>query len=181
MAELATFARPYANAAFDLASARGEQDRWLRMLGFLSQALRNPGLRDFVASPAEDAQKAHGLLDLLTVEFGEVPEPLRRFVHVLASSKRLALLGEISEQFEALKAEAEKTLDVEVTSAVAMTDDEMERLNAALKRRFEREIEVSTAVDESLIGGAIIRAGDTVVDGSVRGKLDKLAESLART
>ncbi len=181
MAELATLARPYANAAFDLASDGRDQNRWSRMLDFLSQALRNPGLRDFVASPAEDAQKAHGLLDLLTVEFGEVPEPVRRFVQVLASSKRLALLGEISEQFEALKAEAEKTLDIEVTSAVAMTGEEIERLSAALQARFARDIEVSTAVDESLIGGAVIRAGDTVVDGSVRGKLEKLAESLART
>lgn len=181
MAELATFARPYANAAFDLARARGDQDRWSRTLDFLSEALHNPGLRAFVASPVADVQKAHGFLNLLTVEFGEVTEPVRRFVHVLASNKRLALLGEISEQFESLKAEAEKTLDIEVTSAVTMTNDEIERLSAALKQRFEREIEVSTAVDESLIGGAVVRAGDTVVDGSVRGKLEKLAESLARS
>lgn len=181
MAELATFARPYANAAFDLASARGDQDRWSRTLDFLARTLAEPGVRTLVASPAGDAQKAYEFLELLRTEFGDVTEPVRRFIQVLASNKRLALLSEISEQFEALKAEAEKTLDVEVTSAVAMTDDEMERLNAALKARFEREIEVSTAVDDSLIGGAVIRAGDTVVDGSVRGKLDKLAESLART
>lgn len=181
MAELATLARPYANAAFDLARARGDQDRWSRTLDFLSQALREPGLRALVASPVAGAQKAHEVLELLAAEFGEVTEPVRRFVQVLASNKRLALLGEISEQFEALKAEAEKTLDIEVTSAVEMTSDEIDRLSTALEARFEREIEVSTAVDESLIGGAIVRAGDTVVDGSVRGKLEKLAESLART
>ena len=181
MAELATFARPYANAAFDLASASGDQDRWSRTLDFLARTLLEPGVRDLVASPVADAQKAYELLELLRTEFGDVTEPIRRFIQVLASNKRLALLGEISEQFESLKAEAEKTLDIEVTSAVEMTNDEVERLSAALARRFEREIEVSTAVDENLIGGAIIRAGDTVVDGSVRGKLDKLAESLART
>ena len=181
MAELATLARPYANAAFDLACATGDQDRWSRTLDFLARALREPGARALVASPVADAQKAHEILGLLREEFGEVTETVRRFVQVLALNKRLALLGEISEQFEALKAEAEKTLDVEVTSAVALTDGEIEKLNAALASRFEREIEVSTAVDESLIGGAVIRAGDTVVDGSVRGKLDKLAESLART
>lgn len=181
MAELATFARPYANAAFDLASARGDQDRWSRTLDFLAQTLAEPGVRTLVAAPVADAQKAYEFLELLRTEFGEVTEPVRRFIQVLASNKRLALLSEISEQFESLKAEAEQTLDVEVTSAVAMTDDEVERLSAALKARFEREIEVSTAVDDSLIGGAVIRAGDTVVDGSVRGKLDKLAESLART
>ena len=181
MAELATLARPYANAAFDLAGSRGDQDRWSRTLDFLTRALAEPGARALVASPVADAQKAHELLELVRTEFGEVTEPVRRFLQVLASNKRLALLPEIGEQFESLKAEAERTLDIEVTSAVAMTDDEVERLSAALARRFEREIEVSTAVDEDLIGGAIIRAGDTVVDGSVRGKLDKLAESLART
>ena len=181
MAELATLARPYANAAFDLARVRGDQDRWSRTFDFLSRALREPGLRALVASPAADAQKAHEVLELLTAEFGEVTEPVRRFVQVLASNKRLALLGEISEQFEALQAEAEQTLDVAVTSAVEMTNDEIERLSAALKARFERDIDVSTTVDESLLGGAVVRAGDTVVDGSVRGKLEKLAESLART
>ena len=181
MAELATLARPYANAAFDLARVRGDQDRWSRTLDFLSRALDEPGLRALVAAPVADVRKAHEVLDLLAAEFGEVTEPVRRFVHVLASNKRLALLGEISEQFEALKAEAERTLDIEVTSAVAMTNDEIERLTAALKSRFERDIAVSTVMDESLIGGAVIRAGDTVVDGSVRGKLDRLAESLART
>ena len=181
MAELATLARPYANAAFDLACESGDQDRWSRTLDFLSRALAEPGARALVASPVAAAQKAHALLELVREEFGEVTEPVRRFVQVLASNKRLALLGEIGEQFETLKAEAEKTLDIEVTSAVALTDPEIERLSAALTRRFEREIEVSTAVDGNLIGGAVIRAGDTVVDGSVRGKLDKLAESLAKT
>ena len=181
MAELATFARPYANAAFDLATARGDQDRWSRTLDFLARTLLEPGVRDLVASPVADAQKAHEFLELLRTEFGGVTEPVRRFIQVLASNKRLALLGEISEQFEAQKAEAERTLDIEVTSAVEMTNDEIERLSAALEARFEREREVCTAVDESLIGGAVVRAGDTVVDGSVRGKLEKLAESLART
>ena len=180
MAELATLARPYANAAFDVAGRSADQDRWSRMLWFLARTLAEPGMRALVASPIADAQKAYQLLELVREEFGEVAEPIRRFVQVLASNKRLALLGEISEQFETLKAEAERTLEVEVISAVALTDAEIERLTAALARRFEREIEVSTAVDESLIGGAVIRAGDTVVDGSVRGKLDKLAESLAR-
>ena len=105
MAELATLARPYANAAFDLARARSDQDRWSRTLDFLSRALREPGLHALVASPVADAQKAHEILELLATEFGEVTEPARRFVQVLASNKRLALLGEISEQFETLKAE----------------------------------------------------------------------------
>ncbi|MDE0225922.1 MAG: F0F1 ATP synthase subunit delta [Gammaproteobacteria bacterium] len=181
MAELATLARPYANAAFDLATEGRDQNRWSRTLAFLARVLAEPAVRDLVASPAADARKAHEILELVQSEFGEVTEPVRRFIQVLASNKRLALLGEVSEQFEALKAEAEKTLDIEVTSAVAMTGEEIERLSAALKARFARDIEVSTAVDGSLIGGAVIRAGDTVVDGSVRGKLDKLAESLART
>ena len=178
MAELATLARPYANAVFDLATERDGLERWSRMLGLAAAASREPAVQALIASPAiSDEQKAHTLIDLVREELDDAG---RRFLHTLAENKRLPLLPEIGGQFEALKAEAERVLDVEIASAVSLSEDELKRFTDALARRFEREIQVSTVVDANLIGGAVVRAGDTVVDGSVRGKLDKLAESLAR-
>ena len=178
MAELATLARPYANAVFDLATERDGLERWSRMLGLAAAASREPAVQALIESPAiSDERKAHTLIDLVREELDDAG---RRFLHTLAENKRLPLLSEIGEQFEALKAEAERVLEVEIASAVSLSEDELKQFTDALARRFEREIQVSTVVDANLLGGAVVRAGDTVVDGSVRGKLDKLAESLAR-
>jgi F-type H+-transporting ATPase subunit delta len=99
-------------------------------------------------------------------------------VHLLAENKRLVLLPEISLLFENLKANQEKSVDVEITTAFEISSDVSSKLAQALKDRLQREIKLATSVDQSLIGGAIIRAGDNVIDGSVRGKLSKLAESM---
>ena len=179
MAELATLARPYANAIFDLASERDALERWSRMLSLAAAAVAEPTVQALIEAPAvTDAQKAHALIDVVR---DEIDDAGRRFLHTLAENKRLPLLPEIGGQFETLKADAERVLDVEIASAVPLTDAELNGFTDALKRRYERDIQVSTVVDEDLIGGAVVRAGDTVVDGSVRGKLDKLAESLTRT
>ena len=104
----------------------------------------------------------------------------KQLLHVLAGNKRLHLLAEISAQYEELRAQEQASLEVEVVSAFALDDVEQKRITEALARRFEREIVLTSRVDESLLGGAIIRAGDTVIDGSVRGKLEKLSEMLQR-
>ena len=179
MAELATLARPYANAAFDIAKSGGELDRWSRMLALLAAAAREPVIRRLLAEPEiPGEQKAFRLTELVR---DELNDRARKFVQVLAANKRLPLLPEIHEQFETLRAEEQSTLDVTVTSAFALSDAESDKLRNALERRFEKEVSMSSAVDSHLIGGAIIRAGDTVIDGSVRGKLAKLAETVQRT
>jgi F-type H+-transporting ATPase subunit delta len=178
MAERATLARPYANAVFDLAQEAGELDLWSRQLAFLAIATTDITVSALIDTPSvSDEQKAFRLQELVR----DVSTSLvANFIQVLAENKRLPLLPEISKQFEALKAEAEKVLDVEITSTVVLTDEELSSFTRALEQRFDRNINVSTAIDETLIGGAVIRAGDTVVDGSVRGKLGKLAEALSR-
>ena len=100
--------------------------------------------------------------------------------NVLADNHRLELLPEIATQFEALKAEAEKTLDVEITAAVELTDRQVDAYTHALRQRFDQDVNVSVDVNPELVGGAVIRAGDTVIDGSVRGRLARLVESLQR-
>ena len=95
------------------------------------------------------------------------------------SNRRLALLPEIAGLFDELRFEAERVVRAKVTSAVALADGELETIKAALRKRFGREVEVETAVDAGLIGGAVIAAGDTVIDGSLRGKLQRLQTALA--
>ena len=178
MAELATLARPYANAAFDLARSNDRLDRWSRMLAVLSATSATPEARSLIGSPGLPSEaKAHRLIDIVR---DELDDGGRRFVLVLADNKRLELLPEIAEQFEARKAEAEQVLDVEIASAVALSEAQMEGYAEALQRRFSQEVNVTTAVDPGLVGGAVIRAGDTVIDGSVRGRLTRLIEALQR-
>ena len=179
MAELATLARPYANAAFDVAKSDGELDRWSRMLALLGAAAEEETVQVLLATPdIEEAQKAYRLSEICGPELNDRG---RRFVQVLASNKRLTLLPEIQSQFEALRAEEQSTLDVSVTSAYPLSEQELHRLKGALSRRFDRDVSMVSDVDASLIGGAIIRAGDTVIDGSLRGRLNKLAETIQRT
>lgn len=179
MAEEATIARPYANALFELAkTSTVELDRWSRTLAFAAEAVAQPQVSELLSRPDATAEhKAGTLIDLCG---DAVDDRGRNFIRLLAQNKRLELVPEVSVQFEALRAAAEQTLDVEVISAQPVTPELEQQLAAALGRRFQREVKMTSRVDPSLMGGAIIRAGDTVIDGSVRGRLDKLRESLAR-
>ena len=110
----------------------------------------------------------------------ELDDRGKKFLQALADNDRLGLLAEIKVQYDALQAESEKRLAVEVISAYELSEAQSENLKGALNRKFEKEITIESRVDASLIGGAVIRAGDVVIDGSVRGKLNKLAESLVQ-
>lgn len=179
MAELATLARPYANAAFDIAKGDSELDQWSRTLALLSGAAQTETVQRLLEAPeVEDTDKAKRLGDLFAAELNDRG---KRFLQVLAENKRLGLLPEIAEQFEERRAEALQVLDVEVIAAYPLTAPQEQALADGLKRKFGREINMTSRVDDALIGGAIIRAGDTVIDGSVSGRLTKLKESLGKT
>ena len=178
MAEIATLARPYANAVFDLARSTGRLTEWSPMLGLLAGAVETAEVKELVALPSlPPAAKAHRLVELVREE---IDDRCRRFVSVLADNHRLELLPEIAAQFDALRAEAEKTLDVEITAAVELTERQVDAYSTALRERFDQEVSVKVEVDPGLVGGAVVRAGDTVIDGSVRGRLTRLVESLQR-
>lgn len=179
MAELTTVSRPYANAVFLLAKREKQLPQWSRMLAVLSAASTDPKVRRVLdASEMAGAQKAQRLIEICG---DELDDRGRRFVRVLSENQRLDLFQAVSEQYELLKAQEEKTLEVEVVSAYPVTDIEITSLKRALEKKYERDVVLASRVDNTLIGGAIIRAGDTVIDGSIKGKLDKLAESLLRS
>ena len=178
MAELNTLARPYAGAAFDLAKASDRIEAWGYALQFLAGALDHEEVQVVLSSPVIGVpQKVHNLLGLFESPPGE---EIRRFINVLAENQRLELLPAIYELFDEKRAAEERTLDVTLSSAVELSEEQQARFEVALAQRLEREISLSSEIDPELIGGVLIRAGDTVFDHSVRGSLNKMQEALRR-
>lgn len=176
MAEFSTLARPYARAAFEHAAAEDTLESWSRALGLLALLAEDARISAPLRSPAlVREQRAQLLIDLCG---DELDIQVRNFLQVLAANNRLPLLPEIFQQFQALKADHQRLVEVEVTSAAAIDEAQRSRLAEALVKRLGREVSVQVSIDPSLIGGAIVRAGDTVIDGSLRGRLNKLADAL---
>jgi F-type H+-transporting ATPase subunit delta len=176
MAELSTLARPYAKAAFEYAREHGALGDWADQLSTAAAVSADPAMAAVLNNPSlTDEQQAR----TLTGVCGDaLATPVRNFISILADNKRLTLLPAILEQFLLYKANQEKSVDVEVVSAFELEDAAREKLAAALSKRLEREVKVTTSTDEHLLGGVLIRAGDMVIDGSVRGRLNKLAEAM---
>lgn len=176
MAELITLARPYAKAAFEVALQAEALDKWSSMLALSAAVSGDSAVSAVLSSPSLSSDQVADAF--IGVCGDELDDRGKNFVHLLAENKRLVLLPEISTLFDNLKASQEKSIDVEITTAFEISSDVSNKLAQALKKRLQREILLATKVDQSLIGGAIIRAGDNVIDSSVRGKLSKLAESM---
>lgn len=175
MSQAITLARPYARAAFQLAQAEGKLPAWSNLLGFAAQVAAHPDVQALVGHPKVD-DKA---LVALVQPPGEVDPAFQRFLAELAGNGRLALLPEIAGLYDQLRAEAEQVVKATVTSAVPLDADAVARITASLRKRFGREVALQTAVDPSLIGGAVVDAGDVVIDGSIRTKLARLGAALA--
>lgn len=176
MAELVTLARPYAKAAFEVALAAGKLAEWQVMLGVTAAVAAHDKVKAVLSSPAlTGEQHAALVIDLCgdTLNTG-----MQNMIGALAANKRLALLPAIAVQFAELKAQQEKTVAVEISSAFPLDAVMAERLSLALGKKWQCNVELKTEVDRGLLGGVVIKAGDTVIDASVRGRMLKLAEAL---
>jgi F-type H+-transporting ATPase subunit delta len=175
MTQPLTIARPYARAAFEIATASGAQNEWAGKLAFAAQVAANPQVMALFGDPRLPAEA----LTTLFVRGTEAADPVfGRFLDVLAENHRLRELPEIAALFEQLKRDAEHVLKVRVRSAVPLDDVEAARLVKALKRRFKSDIELERSVDPAMLGGAVIDAGETVIDGSLKTRLAKLETAL---
>jgi F-type H+-transporting ATPase subunit delta len=177
MAEKSTIARPYAQAVFELARASRDYQSWSTLLQFAAAVTQNPAMTKYIDNPR--VPKATLAQLLIEVCGTTVNEHGKNFLQVLIDNKRLSVLPEIAEIFEQLRAQAESRMDAEVVSAFPLSEAQRQGISAGLKKRLGREINLVAKVDSALIGGAIIRAGDMVIDGSVTGHLEKLAYALA--
>ncbi|MDH3545658.1 MAG: F0F1 ATP synthase subunit delta [Gammaproteobacteria bacterium] len=185
MAENNTIARPYAQAVFELAHEAGELARWSESLETAGQLLADGTVVQYLGDPAfTDGQR----LEFLTGLFDKAGAGLlagkdkrgTNFLKLLLEYDRIAVLPEISNHFEVLKAEVENVVDVTVTSASPVSKKQRDAISKALRERLGREINLATEIDEQLIGGAVIRAGDVVIDGSLRARLDGLTNALIK-
>jgi|SRR5690625_2515924 len=170
----ATIARPYARAAFAVARDDGQAAQWSKALAFAARVAADPAVEGLLVHPALTEADA---VTLLAPD--DAGDKFATFIALLADNGRLAVLPEIAGMFEDLRAEDERVVLATVTSAAELPEAEVEKIRAALARRFGREVKVETAVDEGLIGGAVISAGDVVIDGSLKGKLGRLQSALA--
>jgi F-type H+-transporting ATPase subunit delta len=176
MAEKATIARPYAKAAFEYARQQGSFDRWSQVLASASALVRDERVAKLLTNPKVKSADLVGLI--ADAAGGALDEHSRNFLATLADNRRLALLPEITAMFETLRAETENVADVHVASAVQLDDSQRQRLAGALRKRLDREVRLHCAVDPSLIGGAVVRSGDFVIDGSLKARLERLASAM---
>jgi F-type H+-transporting ATPase subunit delta len=178
MAEKMTLARPYAEAVFALAKERNKLAAWsnmLRMVAFIAADARVARLLD---DPRVGRERVVGLF--VGIGGDQLDDDAANLIRLLADNRRLPLLPEIALLFEEFKAEQERTVDAEVVSALPLSEAQVKQFAGALKKRLGREVRVTPKVDASLIGGAIVRAGDLVIDGSVKGRLSALSSYLYR-
>lgn len=176
MSSLTTLARPYAKAAFELAQSQEALSAWGDALGRTAMAAKDAALVEWLSSPGLDRSKAVALMQDVAGEHAS--DSFERFLNVLADNERLVLLPQISELFSELRSEAENRLDVRVVSAVPLSEDQAQRMRDALAKRFDCSIVLHNEVNAEVLGGAVIYAGDQVIDGSLRGRLGKLESSL---
>ncbi|MEO6967659.1 MAG: F0F1 ATP synthase subunit delta [Rhodanobacteraceae bacterium] len=172
-----TLARPYARAAFELAQEQRDLSEWAAKLAFAAQVAVEPQVSALLGDPRIAPNE---LATLFLPEGESVDSPFAHFIGVLADNARLRALPEIAALFEQYKREAEQVLKVCVRSAAPIGPQEVARLREALQRRFKREIDMEQTLDSSMLGGAVIDAGDMVIDGSVRGRLARLETALAQ-
>lgn len=178
MAELATVARPYAEAAFKLARERSALAVWSDALGLLEVMVQEPLMRACISDPKVSPQALESLV--LGVAGDRLDGSARNFVQVLIESGRFELLAEIRAQYEALRRDYEGVLEARIVSALPLADEQVNDLVARLEARHQRKVRARIEIDPQLIGGVRIIVGDKVIDGTVRGRLDAMAAALSR-
>jgi len=177
MAERTTLARPYAEAVFSLASDSSSLPRWGDVLAYYAIAVEDKDLAFALGDPSISGEQVDELMASLLEDISGQEQAL---LSMLRENGKLQLLPEISVLFNELRASAEGTIDASVVSAFALNEAQVSNLAKMLKKELDRDVNITTSVDPSIIGGVIIRAGDTVIDGSVAGSLQNLTSYLTR-
>lgn len=173
--EMKTIARPYAKAAFDFAVEKKAVDNWLSMLTFAAEVAQNDSMAQVLGSDLN----AEKMADVFLAVCGEqLDEQGQNLIRVLAVNGRLSVLPAVVREFAEMKAELDRVTDANVVSATKLTKQQVAKIQASLEKRLGRKVKLNCSVDKSLMAGIIITAGDMVIDGSVRGRLSRLAETL---
>ena len=178
MSDFTTAARPYANAVYDLAKETGALDSWSDALSNLAAVIADEAMQKLLSSPDTGAQEKSDLI--IQILGDRLTEQQQNLVKLMAENGRLMSMSNVLDQFEVARAKAENKIDAEVISAFELTAEQTDELANTLKNKLGCEITLTTSIDESLIGGVVIKAGDTIIDASMKSQLDSLAISLGR-
>ena len=176
MSELTTAARPYARAAFDYASSNNVIDNWASMLSFCAAVSDDATMQAALDQPSLNWQQSAELFNEVCGD--QLNDQGKNFIKMLAENDRISLLPDIAVLYHHYQTEAQGTVDAELVSALEVSEQQVETIAASLSKRLGKKVSLTTRIDEALIGGAVIRAGDMVIDGSVRGRLEKLSNTL---
>ncbi|WP_294912865.1 F0F1 ATP synthase subunit delta [Tatumella sp. UBA2305] len=175
MSEFTTVARPYAKAAFDFAVEHQSIDRWQSMLAFSADVARDEQVADILSgAKAPEAVSS----TFIAICGDQLDENGQNLIKVMANNKRLKALPAVLEQFIQLRDAYEATAEVDVISATELSEEQLTKISAAMEKRLSRKVKLNCKIDKSVIAGVVIQAGDMVIDGSVRGRLDRLADVL---
>ncbi|GLW38954.1 F0F1 ATP synthase subunit delta [Pectobacterium actinidiae] len=175
MSEFVTVARPYAKAAFDFAVENQALDRWQNMLAFSAEVARNEQIAELLSGAVAPIELAKTFIAVCGDQLDEAGQNL---IRVMAENGRLPVLPEVLEQFIQLRAALESTVDVDVISANTLSEQQLSKIAAAMEKRLSRKVKLNCKIDKSVMAGVVIRAGDMVIDGSIRGRLERLADVL---
>tara|TARA_R110002096_G_scaffold30537_2_gene90940 strand:+ start:2224 stop:2760 length:537 start_codon:yes stop_codon:yes gene_type:complete len=178
VSELTTAARPYARAAFDFASAKGVTEQWAEMLEFCAAVAEDATMKAALDQPSLNRQRSAELFNEICAD--KLDEHGKNFIKALADNDRISLLPDIAVLYHHYQTEAEGTVDAQLISAMEISEQQIEAISASLAKRLGKKVAMTTSIDETLIGGAIIRAGDMVIDGSVRGRLENMSTMLTK-
>ncbi len=187
MADNNTIARPYAQAIFEVAQENNKLAEFSETLGAAVELMADGEVAAFLARPSLDnGARLEFLQGLFAATVGDntafsgVGQHGTNFLKILIENGRVGVLPEIAAHFEALKAEVENSVDVLVTSATELSSSQQQEIVMALQERLGRDVRIETEIDENLIGGAVIQAGDIVIDGSLRSRLESLTDALVK-
>lgn len=178
MADYTTVARPYARAVYQQATETSALDNWGEALALLSAVTSDEAMVALLDNPQSGSEQKAELL--LKVVSDKLTAQQQNLVKLMAENGRLKALPEVAEQFEIFRAEAEGKVDAEVVSAFPLSKEQEASITKTLKAKLGREVTINTSIDESLIGGVVIKAGDTIIDGSMKSQLESLALTLSR-
>jgi F-type H+-transporting ATPase subunit delta len=178
MAELATLARPYAEAVFDLAVEANNFEEWSDNLNFLATVIEDQTMSAVIANPQVNKNTLFRiLLDVCKEQFSEAANNLLK---ILVDNNRLLAIPQLALQYEQLKAQHQGYLKVEIASPYPVNAEQQQELETALQKRLGKAVDITITVDKSLLGGCLIRAGDEVIDASIKGRIQQLAAELRR-
>jgi len=176
MAELVTIARPYAEAVFKLAREKNALASWSESLALLDSVIGDPLVQERIGNPKVSAHQLEGLI--IGVAGSHIDGAARNLVQVLIANGRLDVMPQIRALYESLRREHEGVLQVRLTSAMPVADDQLKALVAALEQKYRKKVSVHVEIDPQLIGGVRAAVGDQVIDATVRGRLEAMAAAL---